>query len=162
MDQPARELNESLGVAQPTMAMLDNAEKHRLETSEEVRPPPHGVWGEFRARGWASRSRRRCGGRYKSVPPRDPMGHAELRAKATSILSVFLLHHLRFSCGIALKFALRIASPGAPRGNTRIEVSLVECARGAPGALFCASPGAPFCASRKCCVSQCKSSLKIV
>lgn len=87
--RPVREVNVTLGVAQPTRLLLDNAEKQRAGIPDRMRPASRGVCGDRRGKKWAALLRRRWGGRYASVPVMEHVDAAELDAKVTHIRAHF-------------------------------------------------------------------------
>ena len=86
-----RELNHEFGVAPPTELLVDFAERKKTEIADAVRPLSLGVRGSRRARKWVYRLRKRWGGRYRSVPTRDPVDPSELTAKVALIAACFLV-----------------------------------------------------------------------
>lgn len=76
------DLNLARGVAPPTDAVLERFEQQRRALPESVRPTCKGVADEARARMWASRWRRRWGGKHGRIRPKDEMTAEEKRAKA--------------------------------------------------------------------------------
>ena len=80
-----REINNEFGVAPPTLLVVDLAERMKTEIADAVRPLSLGASNSRRARRWASRLRKRWGGRYRPVPTRDPVDPSELTAKVAFI-----------------------------------------------------------------------------
>ena len=75
-------LNLDRGVAPSADTVLQRWEHQRQALPEGVRPAPRGSAAEPKARMWLMRLRRRLGGRYGRIPPRDDVPLEDMRAKA--------------------------------------------------------------------------------
>ena len=74
-------LNALKGVAPSLEAILTQAERHRLQLPEAVRPAGHGTNVEVRARMWAGAWRERWGGRYGALRFREDVPLSQMRDK---------------------------------------------------------------------------------
>ena len=77
-----KDANVRKGVAPSTDVILQRLEERRLRLPEAVRPPARGSVGEARSRMWASRWRRKGGGRCGAIRARDDVSVQEMRDKA--------------------------------------------------------------------------------
>ena len=77
-----KDANVRKGVAPSTDVILQRLEERRLRLPEAVRPPARGSVGEARSRMWASRGRRKGGGRYGAIRTRGDVSVQEMRDKA--------------------------------------------------------------------------------
>ena len=87
----ARGLNTDKGVAPNTDAVLRRLETRRMALPETGRAPDRGTIAEARARMWASRWRRRWGGRHGRIRARDDVPLREMRSKVSNVYVFVLL-----------------------------------------------------------------------
>lgn len=88
----ATELNESKGVAPSTEAVLVKLESQRVALPDVVRPAARGTVADAAARVWATRFRRRWGGRHGRIKCRDYVPTDEMVSKAVCVsVGVYIL-----------------------------------------------------------------------
>lgn len=84
----AKDANLRLGVAPSTEAVLERAEKIRMQLPADWRPASRGSAASTKARSWCSRLRLRWGARHGAVRTRDDLTAEEMRNKVPRNLSL--------------------------------------------------------------------------